>query len=235
MPPTICPDCNSGCSSGYPRPVKRPRRRQAGLTLIEVVVATAIFSITVASLLVVRGRAIEQTGRAKVYRTARRLSMQFLEEILGGKKYEEGESGAFDVEKHPGFFWHVKQIESMELKESELPFLQNSKEPGASARGGAVSGGDRQGAPGAASGGGGLAAMLGGAGKGMGDELFRYVIEVAYPAPTESGMKRFEVVTYHLKEADADAMAKALGGALGGSGGGAPGGGIGSLLGGDSR
>jgi hypothetical protein len=194
-----------------------------------VVVATAIFSVTVVSLLVVRSRAIEQTGRARNYRTARRLTMQFLEELLGGKEYEEGESGAFDPENHPDFYWRMKKIEKIELKESELPFLQDPKgqqPPGA--------GGDTPAAaPGGPPGGGGLAALLGGgAGAGMGDELVRYVVEVAYPVKAEPGTKRFEVVTYYMKEPDQDALSKILGGAPGGPAGADPasGGGLGSLL-----
>lgn len=186
-------------------------RAQGGLTLMEVVVATAIFSVTIVSLLVLRDRAIDQTSRAKNIRIARRLAQQILEEIRSGKEYKTGARDAFDLDVYPGFYWHVKEAEPVELldpEEEEGPkgLGKNKEQP-------------PPGGPG------GLAALLG---AGKGEDLKRYVLEIAYPAPTEEGFKTFEVVTYHLMEADPKALAKALGGGLGGAAGGD--GGAGGLL-----
>jgi len=169
---------------------------------MEVVVATAIFSVTVVSLLIVRNRAIVNTTIAKNYRIARRLTMELLEKIHGGEDYDEGKSGAFDEEHYPGFSWQMKEVEVVELEEPELEFL---KTPG-----GQGPGSKQPGSPPGRGGGGGekLAQMMGGAT----EELKRYVIEVTYPAETDEGTDTLVVTTYFLKEPDASALAKMLGG-----------------------
>jgi len=181
------------------KPFPACRTPQCGLTLLEVVVATAIFSVTVVSLLIVRDRAIEQTAVAKNYRIARRLAMQILEEIHGGKEYEADQGEAFDQEKYPGFSWRMSEVETVEFEEPEDdPFKDpnsgNAKKKKPAGPGGGLLGG----------GGGFLAAL------GQAEELKRYVLEITYPARTDEGSKAIEVVTYYLKEADGDALAKAM-------------------------
>ena len=193
------------------------RRGERGLTLIEVVVATAIFSVTVASLLVIRDRAIKHTSIAKNFRTARRLTVQLLEEIHSGKDYEAGASEAFDEENYPGYSWRIKEVETVEMKEPELPFLQDTQKKAGSGT-----------APGTTPGGG----LLGGAvPPGMGEELRRYVVEVTFPARSEEGFQTIEVTTYFLKEGDPEALAKLLGG----GGANASDGGAAGILGGGDR
>jgi len=159
---------------------------------MEVVVATAIFSVTIVSLLILRDRAIDHTGRAKNLRIARRLGQQILEEIRSGKEYKTGARDAFDLDVYPGFYWHVKEAEPVDLLDPE-------EEEGL---GGAKK--EKEKSPP-----GGLAALLG---AGKGEDLMRYVLEISYPADTEEEFKTLEVVTYHLKEADPKALAKMLGG-----------------------
>ena len=191
------------------RDSERVSHAQSGLTLMEVVVATAIFSVTIVSLLVLRDRAITQTAKAKNLRIARRLAQQKLEEIRSGKEFKTGEQEAFDPDAYPGFYWHVKEAEPMELLDPEEeeglggPKKEKEKLP-----------------PGGGGGLGGLAAL---AGAGMGENLMRYVLEISYPAHTgEEEFEKFEVITYHLKAADPKALGKLFGG------GGAPGGDSGS-------
>ena len=189
-----------------------------GLTLLEVVVATAIFSVTVVSLLIVRDRAIVQTATAKNYRTARRLAMQILEEIHGGKDYEAGMGEPFDERQYPGFSWRIKEVEVVELEEPELEFLKDpGRKPGQpkERKSGSEPGGGPGGLPA-----GGLAE----------EELKRYVVEVTYPARhEEEGSATLEVTTYYLKEGDPEALAKMLGGGAGGGAGGLPAGDAGGV------
>lgn len=198
-------------------PACKRRANERGLTLIEVVVATAIFSVTVASLLVVRSRAIENTGIAKNLRTARRLGVGLLEEIHAGKEFEAGQRDYFDQEQFPGFGWRIKDVEKIEIEEKdedgELGSASTRKAP--EAKKSPPAGGNPL-----------AAALLAGGGA----PLNRYVVEIAYPTRDEKGFGLIEIVTYHAKQADEDAMAKLLGGL----GGGTPpaGGAAGALLGG---
>ncbi len=184
---------------------------ERGMTLMEVVVATAIFSVSIASLLIVRDRAITNTARAKNIRIARRLTMQLLEEIHAGKEVNAQDNDAFDEENYPGFYWNIKEAETIEVEDPEE---KEEKKKG---------GGAKPKSPPAPLGGG-LAALMGAG--GTGDELIRYLIEIVYPARTDEGIERLEIITYRLKEPDAGALAKVLGGGLGGAlGGGDKGGG----------
>jgi hypothetical protein len=175
---------------------------------MEVVVATAIFSVTVVSLLIVRDQAIVNTAKAKNYRIARRLTMELLEKIHAGEEFDAGESEQFDEENYPQFWWRMKEVEVVELEEPELEFLKTPEKQGP--------GTGRP--PGGGPGGGGekLAQMMGGAT----EELKRYVVEVTYPAHTDEGSATFEVTTYYLKEPDAGALGNMLGGGAGPGGGG---------------
>ncbi len=198
------------------------RRDERGLTLIEVVVATAIFSVTVASLLVVRSRAIENTGIAKNLRTARRLGVDLLEQIHAGKEFEAGQRDFFDPVRFPGFGWRIKEVEKVEIEEKDEddelgsgstrvdPNLKKTPSPAAAANPLA-------------------AALLAGAGS----PVNRYVVEIAYPTYDKKGSGLIQIVTYHAKQASEDAMAKMLGG-LGGAASGA-GGAAGALLGGKGQ
>jgi len=172
---------------------------------MEVVVATAIFSVTVVSLLIVRDQAIVNTSKAKNYRIARRLTMELLEKIMSGEEFDAGESESFDPENYPLFSWEMKEVKVVELEEPELEFLKSpEKQEQSHPLGGGQGGGEK------------LAQMMGGAT----EELKRYVIEVTYPAHTDEGTAKFEVTTYYLKEPDAGALANMLGGGAGPGGGG---------------
>jgi prepilin-type N-terminal cleavage/methylation domain-containing protein len=58
--------------------------REAGFSLLEVMVAVAIFALTVMTLLVVRGRAVEQAHLAKNIEIAERYGKLLLEDLDGG-------------------------------------------------------------------------------------------------------------------------------------------------------
>src|SRR5688500_18062697 len=71
--------------------------RDAGFTLLEVMVAVAIFALTIMTLFVIRGRAVEQAHLAKNIDVAQRYGKLILEDILlGNKVYTDGDSGTFE-------------------------------------------------------------------------------------------------------------------------------------------
>lgn len=186
---------------------------ERGLTLIEVVVATAIFSVTVASLLIVRSRAIDQTTTSKNLRIAKRLTLRLLEEIHAGKEYEEGQEGFFDEAKYPGFGFRVKELQEIEIEDSEEEEKLGRSSGSEEGPGGKNPGAANQPAAGANP----FAAALGGGG---GDPIKRYTLAIAYPALTPEGFRTFEIIAYQTKEPDPEALLKALGGGLGGAAGG---------------
>lgn len=72
-------------------------RAEGGFSLLEVMVAVAIFALTVMTLLVVRGRAVEQAHLARNIEIAQRYGKLLLEDILlGNRVYTDGDAGTFE-------------------------------------------------------------------------------------------------------------------------------------------
>ena len=204
-------------SDRHPELGRRPTAdRERGLTLIEVVVATAIFSVTVVSLLIVRSRAIEHTATSKNLRIAKRLTLRLLEEIHAGKEYENGQEGYFDEVKYPGFGFRVKEVQEIEIEDSEEEDKLGRSSGSEEGPGGKNPGKNQPGGPGANP----FAAALA---AGGGDPIKRYTLDIAYPASTPEGIRTFEIIAYQTKEPDPKALMKALGSGLGGAAGGAEG------------
>ncbi len=88
-------------------PVVR-RGREAGFSLMEIMIAVAIFALTVMTLFVVRGRAIEQAHLARNIEIAERYGKLLLEDILlGNRVYTDGDSGTFEGEEAKDLTYEV--------------------------------------------------------------------------------------------------------------------------------
>jgi prepilin-type N-terminal cleavage/methylation domain-containing protein len=97
----------------------RPGRR-AGLTLIEVILATAILGVGLVTLVAATGRCLAVARKAKEYETARRLIGQMdLEIPIELEEIEEGvERGEFTGEFR-GYTWE-REIEEFPEEDLEL-------------------------------------------------------------------------------------------------------------------
>ena len=98
----------------------RNKFSRAGMTLIELVAAVAVFAIITTELLVLRSQAMEMAAKARNIRIAKELARQKMEEYLiyMNNLPEEGTgqsinidppdpSGQFD--SHPGFYWEFEE------------------------------------------------------------------------------------------------------------------------------
>ena len=95
-------------------PLPRGRARTPGFTLIEVVVAMAILSLSLTSLLLVRDRCLEQATLARTTRWAGMLAGKKLGEVERsvdekGKSCTYGKSASGTFEKREGYGWKLTQ------------------------------------------------------------------------------------------------------------------------------
>ena len=81
------------------------KRRQAGFTLLEVLVALAIIATVLLVMQGLVGDNIDRADRVKAKRTARLLARAKLEEVILGT--EAAQSGSF--EGYEGFRWSVEE------------------------------------------------------------------------------------------------------------------------------
>lgn len=96
--------------------------RRAGLTLIEVILATAILGVGIASLVAATAQCLAVARKAREYEIARRLVAQVdLEVPIQFEELEEGEeSGEFE-DPYEGYTW-LREIE--EISEDELEMYE---------------------------------------------------------------------------------------------------------------
>lgn len=79
------------------KPRGAARISERGFSLLEVMVAVAIFALTVMTLFVIRGRAVEQAHLARNIEIAQRYGKLLLEDILlGNRVYTDGDAGTFE-------------------------------------------------------------------------------------------------------------------------------------------
>ncbi|NUM33936.1 MAG: prepilin-type N-terminal cleavage/methylation domain-containing protein [Candidatus Brocadiae bacterium] len=81
-----------------------------GFSLLEVMVALAILSLSVTTLLVIRNNSIEQAGRARELRRTKILLEQKMGEIVCGM--EKRRSGGFQEEGYQNYVWSVDSKET---------------------------------------------------------------------------------------------------------------------------
>ena len=96
--------CSITACAGVASRRARPRRRQAGFTLVEVITAIAILSVALGSLMSMIGNALRQTGQADRLTEARSLAQSLLARL--GPELPLGEhqdAGQFDN----GFHWRL--------------------------------------------------------------------------------------------------------------------------------
>ncbi|MBN1420837.1 MAG: prepilin-type N-terminal cleavage/methylation domain-containing protein [Planctomycetes bacterium] len=86
---------------------KARRPRQAGLTLVEVLVAVGILAFLTTEFLYLRTAAVERAGRCAREALIQRLGQEKLDEIIFGE--EEGMAGTFEDRGHPDWTWEVKE------------------------------------------------------------------------------------------------------------------------------
>ncbi len=97
-----------------------------GLTLLEVMMAIAIFALAAAMMLPQPRRFLLMTGTARDQRVAWTLAAQKMAEIeLDSSNFEGsggGSSGDFVEEGHPGFFyqWSAERIEVNTVEEGDF-------------------------------------------------------------------------------------------------------------------
>lgn len=97
-------------------------RRRAGLTLIEVILATAILGIGIASLVAAATRCLAVARKAREYEIARRLIAQVdLEVPIQFEEIEEGEESGDFEDPYEGYAW-IREI--VEISEDELEMFE---------------------------------------------------------------------------------------------------------------
>lgn len=98
----------------------RKRRRKAGLTLVEVMLAIMILAIGLTALIAAASRCLSVVRQSKTYETTRNLLTRVdLEEPLQLKEEirEESETGSF--QEFPGYRW-TREIKSVGNEEDGL-------------------------------------------------------------------------------------------------------------------
>jgi len=88
------------------RPQRR-RAREAGLTLVEVLVAIGILAFVTAEFLYLRTDAVDRAGKCARDALIQRLAQEKLDEIIFGE--EEGMEGTFELQGHPTWTWEVRE------------------------------------------------------------------------------------------------------------------------------
>lgn len=78
--------------------------------MLEVMVALAILSLSVTTLLVIRNNSIEQAGKARELRRTKILLEQKMGEIVSG--IEKRKSGSFQEEGYQNYVWSVDSKET---------------------------------------------------------------------------------------------------------------------------
>ncbi len=82
-------------------------RSKKGFSLLEVMVALAILSLSVTTLLVIRNNSIEQAGKARELRRTKILLEQKIGEVISG--IETRGSGAFQEEGYQNYVWTMEK------------------------------------------------------------------------------------------------------------------------------
>ncbi|MEX2665946.1 type II secretion system protein [Candidatus Uabimicrobium amorphum] len=82
-------------------------KRKSGFTLLEVMVALAILSIAVSTLLVIRNEAVEESIKAVQFRQLQNLLEQKMTEVISGVERRRG--GDFRKEGFEYYEWDVKK------------------------------------------------------------------------------------------------------------------------------
>lgn len=88
-----------------PVAVKRRREGERGLTLLEVLIATAILAGAIMVLQLKANQALKSSVETNRKRAAKMLLLKKAEEVIAG--VEEGSGG--DFEGYPGFSWEVSE------------------------------------------------------------------------------------------------------------------------------
>lgn len=82
-------------------------RKKSGFTLLEVMVALAILSIAVSTLLVIRNEAVDESIKAVQFRQLQNLLEQKMTEVISGVERRSG--GDFRKEGFEFFEWDVAE------------------------------------------------------------------------------------------------------------------------------
>ena len=104
-------------------------RKKSGFTLLEVMVALAILSIAVSTLLVIRNEAVDESIKAVQFRQLQNLLEQKMTEVISGVERRSG--GDFRKEGFEFFQWDVSErqkVLSTKSPETQKEFFVKIKE-----------------------------------------------------------------------------------------------------------
>ena len=99
-------------------------RKKNGFTLLEVMVALAILSIAVSTLLVIRNEAVDESIKAVQFRQLQNLLEQKMTEVISGVERRSG--GDFRKEGFEFFEWDVEErqkVLSTKSPETQKEFI----------------------------------------------------------------------------------------------------------------